>query len=80
MKRKLSGAGSQSNEVEAPGVLLTLSILRLNSVPDPFSGVVPEPVTHTVFPGITVAVTVQPVAVSPAGCANGGEKPTTVGS
>ena len=39
MKKKLSGAGRQTNGLVAPGVLLTLSILRLNSVPDPFSGV-----------------------------------------
>ena len=40
MKIKLSGAGCQTNGLISPGVLLTLSILRLNSVPDPFSAVV----------------------------------------
>ena len=39
MKKKLSGDGSQTKGLVAPGVLLTLSILKLNSVPDPFSGV-----------------------------------------
>ena len=39
MKIKLSGAGFQTKGLISPGVLLTLSILRLNSNPDPFSGV-----------------------------------------
>jgi hypothetical protein len=38
-KIKLSGAGFQTNGLIAPGVLLTLTILRLNNVPDPFNGV-----------------------------------------
>lgn len=39
MKIKLSGGAAQTNGLIAPGVLLTLSILRLSSVPDPASGV-----------------------------------------
>ena len=39
MKIKLSGSAAQVSGVLAPGVLLTLSILRLNSVPEPDSGV-----------------------------------------
>ena len=39
MKIKSSGAGFQTSGLVLPGVLLTLSILRLKSVPMPFSGV-----------------------------------------
>ena len=39
MKKKLFGGWAQTNGLIAPGVLLTLSILRLNNVPDPFNGV-----------------------------------------
>jgi hypothetical protein len=38
-KIKLSGSGFQTNGLVAPAVLLTLTILRLNSIPDPFIGV-----------------------------------------
>jgi hypothetical protein len=38
-KIKLCGAGFQTNGLVAPGLLLTLTILRLNNVPDPFNGV-----------------------------------------
>src|SRR5476649_1410599 len=38
-KIKLFGFGFQTNGLVVPGVLLTLTILRLNNVPDPFSGV-----------------------------------------
>ena len=78
MKINPSGAGFQTSEVIAPGVLLTLSILRLKSVPIPFSGVksfekadrrrvliVPGPVLRT------LADTVQLTAVSPAGSTYG---------
>src|ERR1700675_257509 len=34
MKRKLCGSAAQTNGVVLPGVPLTLSILRLNSVPE----------------------------------------------
>jgi hypothetical protein len=39
MKIKLFGSGFQTSGLIAPGVLLTLSILRLKSVPIPFNGV-----------------------------------------
>jgi hypothetical protein len=39
MKIKLFGVGFQTNVLVSPTVLLTLSILRLNSVPTPFNGV-----------------------------------------
>src|SRR5437867_1128308 len=39
MKIKLFGSAAQTNGLISPGVLLTLSILSWNSVPDPFSGV-----------------------------------------
>ena len=87
MKRKLSGTGTQTNEVLSPVVPLTLSILSSNSVPDPSRGmelfeeadtrrvlIVPGPVLRM------VAETVQLVAVSPAACTNGGEKLTTAES
>ena len=80
MKIKLSGSGFQTNGLIAPGVLLTLSILRLKSVPIPFSGVksfekaemrrvlvVPGPLLRT-FPD-----TFQLTAVSPAACVGPGE-------
>ena len=38
MKRKLFGAGLQSNGLVAPTVLLTLRISSSYSVPDPFRG------------------------------------------
>jgi hypothetical protein len=87
MKIKLSGAGFQANWVISPGVLLTLSILRLNNNPDPFSGVKSSekaemrrilavgPVPFRMF-----AETFQLLAVSPAGATNGDEKVTTVES
>ena len=80
MKIKSSGAGFQTSVLVSPGVLLTLSILTLNSVPDPFSGVksfekadmrrvlvVPGPLLST-FPD-----TFQLTAVSPAPCVGPGE-------
>jgi len=39
MKKNWSGATFQTNGLVSPGLLLTLSILRLKSVPDPLSGV-----------------------------------------
>ena len=39
MKKKLSGSGCQFKGLVAPGVLLTLSILRTKRVPEPESGV-----------------------------------------
>ena len=73
MKIKLSGAGCQINGLVLPGVLLTLSILRLNSNPDPFSGVKSSEKAETrriLIPvagiGRMFAETFQLVAVSPA--------------
>ena len=87
MKKKLSGAGFQTNGLVLPAVLLTLSILRLKSVPDPFSGVkssekaerrrvlsVPGPVLRT------LEETFQLLAVSPNPCTCGVAKPTTAES
>ena len=83
MKRKLSGAGRQTNGLISPRVLLTLSILSSNSVPDPLSGVAgdEEAVTRRVLiePGpllIMVPETVQLVAVSPAACTGMASKVT----
>ena len=86
MKTKLFGSACQINGVVSPGVLLTRSILKLNSVPDPFSGVkscekaemrrvLIEPV-----PGRMFAATIQLPEVSPAGSTYGGEKVQTVWS
>ena len=79
-KIKLSGAGFQTSVLVLPGVLLTLSILRLKSGPAPFSGVksfekadmrsvliVPGPVL------IMFEETFQLVPVSPAPCVAPGE-------
>jgi hypothetical protein len=78
MKIKLSGSGFQTNGLIAPGVLLTLTILRLHNVPDPFIGVkssekdemrrvlrVPGPVFRI------AAETFQLVAESPAAATGG---------
>jgi hypothetical protein len=81
MKIKLSGAGFQVSVLVAPGVLLTLSILTLNSVPIPFSAVksfekadmrsvlvVPGPLLRT------LPETFQLTAVSPDACVGPGEE------
>ena len=81
MKIKLSGAGFQTSALVAPGVLLTLSILTLKSVPTPFNGVkslekaemrsvfiVPGPVLRT------LPETFQLTPVSPAPCVGPGEE------
>ena len=88
MKRKLSGAGRQSNEVVSPGVLLTLFILSSNSVPsNPFSGVEVVEKADTcrvlIVPGplsIMFEEKVQLLAVSPAACTSGASKLTTAES
>ena len=85
IKIKLSGAGFQASALVSPGVLLTLSILTLKSVPVPFSGVksfekaemrrvfiVPGPLLR-MFPD-----TFQLTAVSPAACVGPGEEPRNV--
>ena len=80
MKIKLSGSGCQTNGLEVPGTPPTLTILRLNNVPDPFNGAAPrsseKAETRRVFivPGpvfSTVAETFQLVAVSPAPATGG---------
>ena len=85
---KVIGAGCQTNGLVAPGVLLTLSILRLKSVPDPFSGVkssekadmrrvlsVPGPVLRMFEETFQL-----PPPVSPAACTCGVAKVTTAES
>ena len=80
MKIKLSGSGFQTNGLIAPGVLLTLSILRLKSVPIPLSGMMSfekaEMRRVFIVPGpllITLPETFQLTAVSPAACVGPGE-------
>jgi hypothetical protein len=87
MKMKLSGSGCQFNGLESGHEVATLSILRLNSNPDPFSGVKSSEkadMRRTLDigppPGRMFAETFQLVAVSPAPCTNGGEKVTAVES
>ena len=80
MKIKLFGVGFQASVLVLPGVLLTLSILTLNSVPIPLSAVksfekaemrrvfiVPGPLLRT-FPD-----TFQLTAVSPVACVGPGD-------
>ena len=86
MKKKSSGGGSQINWLTAPGVPVTLSILRLNSVPAPFNGVksFEKADTFSVLigpaPGKTLPDTFQLVPVRSAPCTGGLEKFTTVSS
>jgi hypothetical protein len=84
MKMKLSGSGCQASGVLAPDVVLTLSILRLNSNPDPFSGVKSSEkaeMRRILIPvagiGRMFAETFQLLAVSPPEFTNGAEKVTT---
>jgi hypothetical protein len=85
-KIKLSGFGFQTNGLVVPGVLLTLTILRLNNVPDPFSGVkmTEKAVRRAVFivpgPGRSCRARFQLPAVSPAPWTGGDEKLTTAES
>ena len=82
----MSGSGFQTNGLVAPGVLLTLTILRLNNVPDPFSGMKSfemaerRAVLSGPGPGRRFRAMFQLLAVSPAPCTNGDEKLTTVES
>ena len=86
MKKKLSGACAQINALVSPGLLLTLSILRLNRVPDPFRGMKSSEnadmrrVLIVPPPGRMFAETFQLLAVSPAGFTNGAVNVTTVES
>ena len=79
------GGGAQTNGLVLPGVLLTRSILRLKSVPDPLSGVKSgekadmRNVLIGPGPGRMFAVTFQfPPPVSPAVATNGAGKVITV--
>src|SRR6266404_9761989 len=81
IKMKLFGAGFQASVLVAPGVLLTLSILRLNNIPDPFSGVKSlekadrRRVLVVPGPGLrTLPDTFQLTPVSPAPCVGPGEE------
>ena len=86
IKKKLSGGGAQTNGLIAPGVLLTLSILSSNRVPDPESGVKSfekadmRSVLSGPAPGRTFPDTFQLPPVSPACCAGGFAKVTIVSS
>lgn len=77
MKIKLSPGGCQANGVKLPGVLLTRNIFRLNSSPDPFSGVKSSEKAEMRRildvgppPGRMLAETFQLTAVSPADATN----------
>ena len=84
MKIKLSGSGRQTKGLISPGVLLTLSILSLYSVPTPDRGVksFEKADTRSVLigpgPGRRFADMPQLPAVSPAFSTNGAERVTTV--
>ena len=87
MKMKPFGEGRQLRVLLSEGVPLTRSILRLNNVPGPESGVVPSfenADTRRILigpgPARTFPATVQPLAVSPAASTIGLEKDTTVES
>ena len=83
-EEKLSGSGFQTNGDVGPAVVLTLSILRLNNNPDPFSGVKSSEkadIRRVLIPvagiGRMFAETFQLLAVSPPEFTNGAEKVTT---
>ena len=86
MKIKLFGSAAQTNGLIAPGVLLTLSILRVNNVPDPFRGVKSfekadmRRVLIGPPPGRMLPETFQLTPVSPAPATGGLEKVQTVSS
>ena len=86
IKKKLSGGGAQTNGLIAPGVLLTLSILSSNSVPDPDRGVKSfdkadmRSVLIGPVPGRMAAARFQLPPVSPACCTGGFAKVTIVSS
>ena len=87
MKKKLSGGCFQTRGLMSPGVLLTRSILRLKSVPIPFSGVKSSEKAEMrrvlVVPGPVLRIfeeTFQLVPVSPDPCTCGVAKPTTAES
>ena len=87
MKTKLFGIGFQTNGLVLPGVPLTLSIVRLNRVPDPSSDVRLDEKADMrrvlIVPGPLLRMppeTFQLVAVSPAACTNEFAKLTTAES
>ncbi len=86
MKTNSCAPAAQINGLMSPGVLLTRSILRLNSVPDPFSGVKScekadmRKVLIGPIPGRMFAETFQLLAVSPPEFTYGAEKVTTAES
>lgn len=86
MKIKLSGSGFQTNGVASPGVLLMRVMFRLNSVPEPESGVKSlekadiRSVLMGPAPGRTFPDTFQLPPVSPAFATGGFWKVTTVSS
>ena len=88
MNSKSAGSGRQVKGLLAPGKPLTLSILRLKSVPDPTSGVIPSFVRADIrnvliVPGPvlrTFEPIVRPVEVTPAGSTGGEAKFTTAES
>ena len=78
IKNKLSGGAAQISGVLAPGVLLTLIMFRLNSVPEPESGVKSSEKAEMrrvlIVPGPVLRIleeTFQLLAVSPAPCTCG---------
>ena len=84
MKTKLFGLGFQTNGLALPGVPLTLSMLRLNNVPDPFNGVRLEEKAEMrrvlIVPGPVLRIppeTFQLLAVSPAAWTNDGDEKLT---
>ena len=80
------GSACQVKALEAPGLPLTRSILKLNKVPDPLSGVKSSEKADTrstlvgPVPGRILPETFQLLEVSPAGATNGEEKVRTVSS
>jgi hypothetical protein len=86
-KTKVSGSAAQTNGLVESGVPLTLRILKLNSVPDPCSGVAPPFAKADMYrvlvgpnPDSMYAKMVQLLEMSPAGSTYGGDKVTTVSS
>src|SRR5438034_1409984 len=79
---KLFGEAAHVRAVLSPGVLLTLVKFKLNSVPEPDSGValVEKAEMRNVLPPIMFALTFQLDAVRPAGDAGVPWKVTTDGS
>src|SRR5205807_5572655 len=79
---KLFGEAAHVSALLAPGVLLTRVKFKLNSVPEPDSGVpdIEKAEMRSVLPPIMAALTLQLDAVRPAGDAGVAWKVTTDGS